>query len=150
MLDYKTAKISLGHDWETVKSTYNDVAQLFIPNYPKEKSGEFPNSDVLDVFNKNRISAKVNKLKMGYKKAIDSGRKSGGGRAVGSLFEECNDIWAGSPAVEKLDGGLETASVNKENRDSSPSTYSDSPLGQGSERPHLPRKQITMTQSLSP
>ena len=132
VLDYKTAKISLDHDWETVKSKYDDIAQLFISNYPKEKSGEFPNSDILDAFNKNRISAKIKKLKMGYKKAIDSGRKSGGGRAVGSLFEECNEIWAGSPAVEKLDGGLETASVN---RDSFPSTYSDSPLGQGSESP---------------
>ena len=61
--------------WVTVKFKYDDIAQLFISNYPKEKSGEFPNSDILDAFNKNRISAKIKKLKMGYKKAIDSGRK---------------------------------------------------------------------------
>ena len=78
VLDYKTAKISLGHDWETVKSKYDDIVQLFI-----SKSGEFPNSDILDAFTKNRISVKIKIFKMGYKKAIDSGRKSGGGRAVG-------------------------------------------------------------------
>ena len=84
VLDYRTAKVSLGHDWETVKSKYNDIAQLFISNYPKETSVEFPNSEILDTFNKGRIAAKIKKLKMGFRKAIDSGRQSGGGRAVGS------------------------------------------------------------------
>ena len=72
VLDYKTPKTSLGHDWETVKSKYNDIAQLFISNYPKEKRLEFPNSDIMDAFNKCQIAAKIKKLKMRYKKAIDN------------------------------------------------------------------------------
>ena len=135
VLDFKTAKLSIGQDWETVKSKYNDIAQLFISNYPREASAEFPNTNILDSFNKCRIAAKIKKLKMGYRKAIDCGKKSGGGRAVGSLFKECNEIWSGSPAVEKLGGGLETASVNETNIDYSSGNCSDSPLGHSSGSP---------------
>ena len=77
----------------------------------------------------------IKNLKIGFRKVIDSGRKSGGGRAVGSLFMECNDIWAGSPAVEKLDGGLESSFINEENRDSCFCNHSDSPLARGSGSP---------------
>ena len=91
----------------------------------------------------------VKTLKIGFRKVIDSGRKRGSGRGVGLLVKECNEMWAGSTAVEKLDGGLDTSSINEEKRDSSFCNHSDSPLAQGSGSPHLLRIQSTMAQSLS-
>lgn len=47
------------------------------------------------MFTKERLTAKMNKIKNGFRKAIDSERKSGGGgRVVYSLYDDCYEIWA--------------------------------------------------------
>ena len=35
-----------------------------------------------------------------FRKAVDSGKKSGGGRVVFVMYDKCHEIWGGSPAAE--------------------------------------------------
>ena len=128
-MEYKTTKLSSGNDWETVKSKYEDIARLFIANYPEENCEEFPNAGVKWKFTKERVASKIKKLKVGFRRAIDSGKKSGGGRMVGALFNECYEIWSGSPGVEALNIGLENSMINERSEDSSSLENEDSPCG---------------------
>ena len=54
---------------------------------------------------------RLKKIKTGFRKAVDSGRNSGGGRVVWNMYDECCELWSGSPAVQCLNHGLETESV---------------------------------------
>ena len=130
---YWSTKLSSGNDWETVMSKYEDIAGLFIANYPEENCEEFPNAIVKWKFTKERVASKIMKLKLGFRRAIDSGKKSGDGRMVGALFNECYKIWSGSPAVEALNIGLETSMINERSEDSSSLENEDSPCGHRSE-----------------
>jgi hypothetical protein len=92
---YKTDKATEGVDWESIRTRYEDLKKLYIERYPTnpENTEEFPNNkDPAGVFTKERITTKLNRIKLGYKKAIDSGRRSGGGRVVALLFDECSEI----------------------------------------------------------
>ena len=51
----------------------------------------------------------MKRIKFGYRKAVDSGRRSGGGRVVTILFDKCAELWSGCLAVEAMDNGIETA-----------------------------------------
>ena len=53
--------------------------------------------------------AKLKRIKFGYRKAVDSGRRSGGGRVVTLFFDECSELWSGCPAVEAMGNGIETS-----------------------------------------
>ncbi len=111
-LAYKTTKISEGKDWETIRSKYDDILKDFIEQYPKEISEEFPREEPISgEFTKERLNAKLKKIKNSFRKAIDSGKRSGGGRIVCSLYDECHQIWAGSPTADCIAGGLETDSI---------------------------------------
>ena len=67
----------------------------------------------MEEFTKDRIAAKVKKMKNGFRKAINSGRKSGGGRVVYALYDDCYAIWSGSPATEAVAEGIETTTINE-------------------------------------
>ena len=49
-----------------------------------------------------------------YKKAVDSGRKSGGGRVVFTFYNLRESHQGGSPAVERVSTGLDSADVQEE------------------------------------
>eukprot|EP00794_Sanderia_malayensis_P015582 gene15582-17156_t len=53
----------------------------------------FPNVDDPSIFLKDRIIPKIKRLRANYRKAVDSGRRSGGGRIVMGLYDECSEIW---------------------------------------------------------
>ena len=119
IMDYKTEKSSLGVDWDTVKAKYDNILDKFIENYPKVKNEAYPNSDTLtSVFTKERIIAKIKRIKLCFRKAIDSGRRSGGGKVVTVLYDECCEIWSGSPAVIAIPNGLESSRDDSVNSDS--------------------------------
>ena len=69
-----------------------------------------------------RVVSKIKRTKLGFRKAIGSGRRSGGGRVVTQFYEECLEIWSASPAVESIESGLENSvegvdvDYSKENR----------------------------------
>ena len=113
VLDYKTVKFAAGQDWETVRSNYEDLAKRLAEAYPNEVTEEFPRGERKEDFTAAKIASKMKKMKNGFRKALDSGKKSGGGRIVSSLYQECADVWAGCPAATSIDGGLETTDLNK-------------------------------------
>ena len=98
-----------GKDWEGIKSKYDKIRSLFAERYPKvncevEIDEEFPKSLSLDTITKERIAAKVKNLRKNYKKAVDLGKKSGGGRIVMTYYDICNELWASAPATRSIDG----------------------------------------------
>ena len=46
---------------------------------------------------------------MKYRRAVDSGRSGGGGCVVATFYEACKSIWGGCPAVEAINGGIESS-----------------------------------------
>ena len=60
---------------------------------------------------------------MKFRKAVDAGRRNGGGRVVSTSYDLCENVWGGSPSAEMIGGGIdssdflsvpETAPVNNE------------------------------------
>ena len=53
--------------------------------------------------------AKIKQMLTVHRKALDSGKKSGGGRVVAMFFGLRNQIWIGSPATERMSSSLDGA-----------------------------------------
>ena len=109
IISFKAEKESEGYDWESVKTKYESITERFVKNNPKTISDKFPKTNVEAEFTKARVLAKVKAIRLKYRKAVDSGRRSGGGRVVATFFESCENIWGGSPAAEMIEGGLESS-----------------------------------------
>ena len=58
------------------------------------------------------VSTKLKNIRLKFRQAVDSGRRSGNGRVVMLYFELCEKIWGGSPATTQTEGGLETADLD--------------------------------------
>ena len=70
------------------------------------------------MISKDRVAAKLKKIRQDYKKAADTKRKSGGGRVVFVFYDVCETIWGGSPAVTSLQEGIDSSSqADQENVD---------------------------------
>ena len=113
-LSYKNEKTCEGEEWESIRTRYEELQELFTESYPNNDEFEvdpaqFPNCKDTCIFSKEKINAKLKRIKFGYRKAVDSGRRSGGGRVVTILFDKCAELWNGCPAVEAMDNGIETA-----------------------------------------
>ena len=109
---YKVECESDGIDWESVKTKYEKITVTFHENYPKNENEDFPHAKNIGILNKARVNSKTKNIRANYKKAIDAGRRSGGGRVIMTFFEICNEIWAGSPATSSIVGGVDTSTVN--------------------------------------
>ena len=109
-LQYKAQKSAEGIDWESVRSKYEDILVLFreaLPDTREEACAkDYPHER--DAVNKLILSTKLKNIRIKYRQAVDSGRRSGHGRVVMLYFEMCQQIWGGSPATEQLDGGIES------------------------------------------
>ena len=53
---------------------------------------------------KERISAKMKAIRKNYKKAVDIGKRNGGGRVVMTFYDLCHDICAGAPSTTSIEG----------------------------------------------
>lgn len=102
---YSSQKDYEGLEWESVKSKYEDIRKDFITLY-KQRDG-LPHN--LSLFTRERIASKIKDIRKKYKKAVDSGKKSGGGRTVATFYDACNEIWGGCPATTSLENGVDTA-----------------------------------------
>ena len=99
-----------GVDWGSVKQKYEEILALFLSN--QEDDQDMPHI----LFTKQEIATKVKSLRQSYRKAVDSGRQSGGGRVVMTFYDLCKDIWGGwggSPAATAIGEGLETSEINE-------------------------------------
>ena len=113
VIDYTAGKAGEGVDWESVRSKYEDVTKMFLEKYPGDDKEKFPRrTEASRSFNKDRIQNKLKRIKLNFRKAVDKGRRSGGGRVVTTFYEECCEIWSGAPAVESITGGIDTSSVD--------------------------------------
>ena len=99
LIHYKADKEGRGFDWESVKTKYDDLRTQFIERYPTTgPSSDFPH-DAQNEFTKERINLKIKVIRQKYRTALDSGKRSGGGRIVAQFYDKCSVIWGGSPAT---------------------------------------------------
>ena len=104
---YSSQKYFDGLEWESVKSKYEDIRSEFVGLYDERNDQEdFPHSTSL--FSRERIGSKIKDLRKKYKKAVDTGKRSGGG-TVACFFDICNEIWGGCPSTTSIGHGLDTA-----------------------------------------
>jgi hypothetical protein len=89
---------------ESVKSKYNDIREEFVSLYAQKGLKQHDTA----IFTRERIASKIKDLRKKYKKAVDSGRRSGGGRTVASFYDVCNSIWGGCPATKSLEHGVDS------------------------------------------
>ena len=108
------SKAAESTDWESVKSKYEDITQKLRDSLPAENLPvKFPHAAVQ--ITKNIVSSKLKAIRINFRRAVDSGHRSGHGRVVYLYFELCEAVWGGSPATCEIDMGLESgdiASVN--------------------------------------
>ena len=108
VLHFKSDKAGQGLDWESIKTKYVEIRDIFTERYPKNSTDEsYPHHDAVKQFSKERIIAKVKALRNKYKIALDSGRRSGGGKVIAQFYNQCNDIWGRCPAVESIPSGID-------------------------------------------
>ena len=78
--DYKASKAAESMDWESVKSKYSDICYLFIAALPAVDSDvmrSFPHKK--EEVTKQIITSKLKAIRLKFRQAVDSGRKSGHG-----------------------------------------------------------------------
>ena len=49
-----------------------------------------------------------------YKKAVDLGKRSGGGRILITFYDPCQDMWAESSATTSLSYGFDSSMVSED------------------------------------
>ena len=122
-VDFKSEKEAEGYDWESVKTKYEIITESYLKRYPKDDKENFPKSDPQNDFSKARIVTKIKAIRLKFRKAVDAGRRNGGGRVVSTSYDLCENVWGGSPSAEMIGGGIdssdflsvpETAPVNDE------------------------------------
>ena len=117
--DYKNAKAMDNTGWESIKSKYEDIFELFRSELPTEP----PSAAQIELINcnlaknyphtqqevtKQIITTKLKAIRQKYRQAVDSGRHSGHGRVVLLYYEICEKVLGGSPATKQLELGIES------------------------------------------
>ena len=92
VLHYKSDTAGQGLDWESIKTKHLDICDVFVDRSPKTLRDEsYPHHDAAKHFTKERIISKLKELRNKYKTALDSGRRSGGGKVVAQFCNLCTD-----------------------------------------------------------
>ena len=78
-------------DWETCQTKYVNIFDLFHAQYPSKENAEqigkeFPHES--EEINKTILTNKLKAIRIKFHAAVDSGRKSGHGRAVRLCFDK--------------------------------------------------------------
>ncbi|XP_034002567.1 uncharacterized protein LOC117495429 [Trematomus bernacchii] len=110
-LEYKTTKLQENVDWESSKMKYSDIEELFQAQYPARTDTEkdFPHG--VGAITKSQLAAKLKQIRMKYRLAVGTKRRSGQGRVVLVFFELCEEVWGGSPATRTLSSGIEAGDL---------------------------------------
>ena len=115
--EYKVKKAGENVDWESVRSKYSDIWEQLKRQLPsdseeaRETGKDFPHKT--EDITKQAVTTKLKAVRLKYRQAVDSGRKSGHGRVVLLYFEWCERIWGGSPATEQISSGVETVDLDE-------------------------------------
>ena len=119
-IEYKTSKAAESVDWESVKSKYADIFELFKAQLPgdgreERNAGDFPHKP--EEITKQIVTSKLKAIRLKYRQAVDSGKRSGHGRVVLLYFKLCEKVWGDSPATEQIVGGVESTDLCEESDD---------------------------------
>ena len=104
-IDYKTKKAAESVDWESVKSKHSDILQEFLAAIPENADNNvqyFPHKK--EQITKQIVISKPKAIRVKFRQAVDSGKRSGHGRVVLLYYELCEQVWGGSPATEQIEG----------------------------------------------
>ena len=115
VLAYKATCEYEGICWESVKAKYQKIME--IERYPtacEENTTDFPRASTPELLTKQRIAAKLKRIRGSHKTAVDSGRRSGGGRVVLTFFDLCERVWSDSPAIESIGNGIDSLALTEE------------------------------------
>ena len=115
--------------------------QEHLPDSVEEEGGngkDYPHSK--QELTKAIVSTKLKNIRLKFQQAVDSGRRSGNGRAVMLYFELCEKIWGGSPATTQIEGTADLDSTHAseiqlvDESDSTSNRTGDGDLATGSSR----------------
>ena len=110
-----------GINFESKRNKYDLVKERFCEQYPTVADDQYPRSNDLNSITKERVSAKIKSIRGNFKKAVDSGKKRGGGRIIFTFYDICERIWGGSPAVRSISNGIDTCREDISNDEEIPS-----------------------------
>lgn len=57
------------------------------------------------------LTNKLKSIRLKYRQAVDTGKRSGHGRVVLLYYQLCKSIWGGSPATQQPESGLESEDI---------------------------------------
>ncbi|XP_029978185.1 uncharacterized protein LOC115410605 [Sphaeramia orbicularis] len=130
-LNYKTTKWQENVDWESCQSKYADILGDFVQQYPASTTAggkDFPHHKY--GITKSQVTSKLKAIRAKYRKAVDTGRRSGHGRVVYIFFDKCEQIWGGSPATNALEAGIESEDMLSSSEGPSTSSRCSTPAAQ--------------------
>ena len=97
-IDYKSQRAMENVNWESVQSKYTDIKDRFKDKLPETGERQADEKDLPHTRDEIKLSCLTGKLKaihLKCRQAVDSGRRSGHGRAVLLFFELCERLWGG-------------------------------------------------------
>ena len=110
--NYKAAKEEECVDWESVKTKYKDILVLYVDALPEDNTNScksFPHKK--EDIKLQSLTSKLKAIRVRFRQAVDSGRRSGHGRVAMIYYELCEQVWGGNPATEQIDAGIETVEL---------------------------------------
>ena len=87
--DFKVESDYEGVNWESKRTNYEQKKSKFCEQYPEVEDEKFSSNSDLDSITKERVSAKLKSIRTNFKKAVDTGKRSGGGRIISMFYELC-------------------------------------------------------------
>ena len=118
--DFKAESDYEGVNWESKRTKYEQIKSKFCEQYPEVEDEKFPRCKDLDSITKERVSAKLKLIKTNLKNAVDTGKRSGGGRIIFTFYELCERIWGGCPAVNSISHGIDTSTPKEKTQEVEP------------------------------
>ena len=70
---FKVENDAEGIDWESCRTKYEKIMNIFLEIYQKNKDDEenYPRAKSLELLNRTRITSKLKSIRSSYKKAVD-------------------------------------------------------------------------------
>ena len=88
--DFKAENDYEGVNWGSKRTKYEQIKSKFCELHPEVEDEKFPRGN--DSITKERVSAKLKSVRTHFKKAVDTGKRSGGGRIIFTFHELCERI----------------------------------------------------------
>ena len=86
-IEYKAKREYCGVDWESVGNKYEKIHEKRFQQYPKNSTYGFSNSENAEpTLTVKRIIGKLKIIRKNFKKAVDTNKRSGGGRVALTFY----------------------------------------------------------------